>query len=269
MHARYYGASQSRFMGTDPMDAPNLYTYAEQNPLAYSDPTGMFSAVADGEASMAEQGHCSHCGGLTPGLTAASAHNTTALNPITVDVESQLTGTPGIPFDYSGKDEVWGDYGQVRAVYGSILSGFESIGQSIENVRRTLNPDAYGQWVTVATRTETKSCDQGPGCQEVVVTDIQRFVPPVYIGGEVPLPGSGRLVDLVKKHTADLHHPISRVLASMTLRYGQIVRTDGDYVLYALEGGMAEYQGQMEVGLIMSGHSDVVYMVHFFFKAFK
>jgi RHS repeat-associated protein len=53
MHARYYSALQGRFLSIDPMlgdpgtpQSWNRYTYARNNPILYSDPTGEFVDVS-------------------------------------------------------------------------------------------------------------------------------------------------------------------------------------------------------------------------------
>jgi RHS repeat-associated protein len=46
--ARYYDPNVGRFISEDPLEpaigtSPNLYAYAESNPIAYSDPTGLLT----------------------------------------------------------------------------------------------------------------------------------------------------------------------------------------------------------------------------------
>jgi RHS repeat-associated protein len=51
MRARWYDPGSGRFLSEDPLPATNSYSYAGNSPLAFTDPTGMFS-LAEEEATM-------------------------------------------------------------------------------------------------------------------------------------------------------------------------------------------------------------------------
>ncbi|MBK9471824.1 MAG: RHS repeat protein [bacterium] len=60
MRARYYSPSSGRFLSEDPIWASNLYVFAQNNPVIYSDPTGLLAwkwkAAAGGAALGAASG---------------------------------------------------------------------------------------------------------------------------------------------------------------------------------------------------------------------
>jgi hypothetical protein len=69
MMARYYSPALGRFLSADPLVQGNRFTYVSNNPIAFIDPRGLFSAHADGLRSMREAGSTAGLGSLNPELT--------------------------------------------------------------------------------------------------------------------------------------------------------------------------------------------------------
>ncbi|MGH9867474.1 MAG: RHS repeat-associated core domain-containing protein, partial [Candidatus Polarisedimenticolia bacterium] len=174
MIGRYYSRSHARFSGADPVLGSNLYTYVSNNPLVLVDPYGMeeFNAMADGLASMAAQGHCGHCGISNPGLGAAMNGEYDA------NGEFQITGTPGVPFDYDADDPIFGPFGMFKYITPpkqEEYNAFKSFASQVEGFIRGNKPDLSLAHEAYVTRT-TSSIENG--VETVTVTSQKVWVFP-------------------------------------------------------------------------------------------